>query len=55
MLILNYYYNDYDEVDIESVNNMNRTSSDNVAVIVGATIGGVFGFVIILIIIIVCC
>jgi len=50
MLILNYYYNDYDEIDVNDLNNGTDTSGDNVAVIVGATIGSVFLFCIILVI-----
>jgi hypothetical protein len=41
MLVFNYYYNAYDEVDVNSINNGNDTSA-NVGVIVGATVGGVF-------------
>jgi hypothetical protein len=54
MLIFNYYYNAYDEVDVNSINNGNDTSA-NVGVIVGATIGGVFACIIISVIICVCC
>ena len=55
MLVLNYYYNAYEEIDVQSLNNGTDTSNSNVAVIVGATIGGVFLFVIVLVIIIYCC
>jgi len=54
MLIFNYYYNDYDEVDVNSINDGNDTSV-NVGVIVGATVGGVFACIIITVIICVCC
>ena len=54
MLILNYYYNDYDEVDVYSLNNGNDTSV-NVGVIVGATVGGVFVCIILIVVICACC
>ena len=55
MLILNYYYNDYDEIDVNDLNNGTDTSGDNVAVIVGATIGSVFSFYCLLGLIIIFC
>lgn len=55
MLILNYYYNNYDEVDVYTMNDGNGTSSANVAVIVGATVGGIFAFIILMVVICVCC
>jgi hypothetical protein len=54
MLIFNYYYNDYDEVDVYTINNGNDTSV-NVGVIVGATVGGIFACIIFMVIICVCC
>jgi len=53
MLVFNYYYNAYDEIDVYSIDG-NGTSSTNVALIVGSTIGGVFGFVILIFCILVC-
>jgi high-affinity nickel permease len=55
MIIFNYYYNGYDEVDVYSINNGNSTSGANIAVIVGATVGGVFFCIIIMIVICVYC
>ena len=55
MLILNYYYNNYDEVDVYSINDGNGTSGANVAVIVGATVGGIFLFIIVMVVICACC
>lgn len=54
MLIFNYYYNDYDEVDVYTINDGNDTSV-NVGVIVGATVGGIFACIIFMVIICVCC
>ena len=54
MLVFNYYYNAYDEVDVNSINNGNDTSA-NVGVIVGPTVGGVFACIIITVIICACC
>ena len=54
MLIFNYYYNDYDEVDVYTINNGNDTSA-SVGVIVGATVGGIFACIIVTVIICICC
>jgi len=58
MLVLNYYYNNYDEIDVYDIDDGNSTDSNDVndiGVILGATIGGILVFVIILVIIIHCC
>ena len=43
MLVYNYYYNATEELDVNSVNNGNGTTSTNVALIVGVSIGSFFG------------
>ena len=55
MLILNYYYNDYDEIDVNDLKNGTDTSGANVAAIVSATIGSIMLFCTLLSIIIYCC
>jgi len=55
MLILNYYYNDYDEIDVNDLKNGTDTSGANVAAIVSATIGSIMLFCTLLSIFIYCC
>ena len=55
MLILNYYYNDYDEIDIESMKNGTSTKTENVAVVILSTIGSIFLLFIIFVPILLCC
>ena len=47
MLVFNYYYNAYEELDVYTIDNGNGTTSSNVALIVGASIGGFFGLVLV--------
>ena len=54
MLVFNYYYNDYDEIDIKSINN-GTASASNVTLIIGATIGGFFLFIMIALLFTFCC
>jgi hypothetical protein len=58
MLVLNYDYNTYDEINVQDLYDGNSTDSNDIndiGVILGATIGGILVFVIILVIIIHCC
>ena len=48
MLVYNYYYNATEELDVNSINNGNGTTSSNVALIVGASIGGFFGLLLVI-------
>ena len=55
MLIMNYYYNNYQEVSVDSLGDGNDTSTLSVPVIVGVSVGGFFMLLCCIFIACVCC
>ena len=52
---MNYYYNNYQEVSVDSLGNGNDNSSLSVAAIVGISVGGFFMLICFIFIACMCC